>query len=70
MISGNLRGILNRARNISVTGQKPPTKSSLDKNHPEKSPPDNKPSRIIEEIISKYAVDANLINGWKNIDNI
>ena len=33
-----------------VTGQKPPIKIPLDKN----------PPRIIEEIIAKYAVDANL----------
>ena len=37
-----------------VTGQKPRQKA------PGQKPLDNKPSRIIEEIIAKYAVDANL----------
>ena len=41
--------------NISVTGQKPPTKKP-----PGLKPPDNKPPSIIEEIIVKYAVDAKL----------
>ena len=34
----------------TVTGQKPP---------------DNKPIRIIEEIIAKYAVDAGLMTKWE-----
>ena len=31
-----------------------------EKNHPGQKPSDNKPPRVIEEIIARYAVDANL----------
>ena len=44
---------------IMVTGQKPPGQKS----------PDNKSPRIIEEIIAKYAVDANLLGlGSTNLE--
>ena len=42
-----------------VTSQKPQTKASRQE-PPGQKPPDNKPPSIIEEIIAKYAVDANL----------
>ena len=42
-----------------VSGQNPRQKTSGQK-PPGQKAPDNKPPRIIEEIISKYAVDANL----------
>ena len=43
-----------------VTGQKPPTKTPPGQKSPGQKPPDNKLPSIIEEIIAKYAVDANL----------
>ena len=46
--------------NKLVTSEKPPTNSPPDKSHPNKSSPTINPPRIIEEIIAKYVVDANL----------
>ena len=38
----------------------PPINTITDKKLPGQKPPDNKPPSIIEDIIAKYAVDANL----------
>ena len=48
-------GNRSKAPDKKPPGQKPPKKMI-----PDKKPPDNKPPRNIEEIIAKYAVDANL----------
>ena len=43
-----------------VTGQKPPRQKALRTKATRTKTPANMPTRIIVELISKYAVDANL----------